>query len=546
MGAGLQVVKYFPDEPASGVWAKFVVVGLPLLYLTAALLYSAYSAPWGRQVDPESAYAMNGLASAVGYTALKNDHPGTTTIVLVGTVIKAWTSLAGGSDIVEFGLKNYDAIIYASRAAEASILSVVLLVSGVIVRNATRSGLAAMLFQVAPFVHSEVVHFSVILIPESLMVSCAVLGMALALKAALGERPPTIGLGAAQGLAFALGLSSKFLHLPLANVGVSLLRNWRAFAVAWLVGIFGFIVFNRVFNPLVFSAGFHWLFNLATHKGTFGLGEPGFIDFDVFWSNMAEIILAAPIVSVVFVAGGLVALAQMIASRRYLDPISLTLVASYLAFFAQLVATSKHFALHYMLASWVLMGGVLVLTVIEIQRLVPRLSPRLIVGTAGFACAILIATTLFVIRSQAMTWVDLNNIGAKLSKAVVEAGPSCANVSSMFVRAPENDLNYGADETLGSAEREDRFSEAYARVFKVPLLHHSFSQNGLQKNFHRYSYAQLAAEFPCIVVRSPRQLDANTSFGLLELKPDHCAVRDIQIYTVGIACEKIARAAAID
>jgi hypothetical protein len=543
---GRQVVKYFPDEPATGAWAKFAVVVLPLLYLTVALLYSANSAPYGRQVDPESAYAMNGLASAIGDTALKNDHPGTTTIVLVAVVIKTWAALVGRSDLVEFGLKNYDAIIYASRAAEIVILSIVLLICGVIVRNATRSAFAAMLFQVAPFVHSEVLHFSVILIPESLMVSCAVLGMALALKAALGERPPTIGLGAAQGLAFALGLSSKFLHLPLAIIGVCLLRNWRAFGVAWLVGIFGFIIFNRIFNPLVFSAGFHWLFNLATHKGTYGLGEPGFIDFNLFWPNMAEIILAAPIVSAVFVAGGLVALARMIASRRYWDPISLTLLASCLAFFAQLVATSKHFALHYMLASWVLMGGVLVLTVIEIHRLAPRVSPRLVAGSAALACAILIATTLFDIRSLAVTWMALNNSGANLSKTVVEAGPSCANVSSMFVRAPENDLNYGADVTLGSKELEDRFSEAYTRVFKAPLLDHSLYQSRLRKNFHDYSYAQLAAEYPCIVVRTLRELDASTSFGLLALKPDHCAVRGIQIYTVGIACEKIANAAAGD
>jgi hypothetical protein len=123
--------------------------------LILALFYSANSAPWGRQVDPESAYAMNGLAWAAGYPMMKNDHPGTTTILLVGIIIKLWTFLAGRSDVIEFGLKNYDAIIYAARAAEAVILSGVLLVSGVIVRNATRSWLAAMLFQVAPFVSSE-------------------------------------------------------------------------------------------------------------------------------------------------------------------------------------------------------------------------------------------------------------------------------------------------------------------------------------------------------------------------------------------------------
>ncbi len=106
-------MKYFPDEPAKDRWARHAVAALPLLYLIVALLYSANSAPWGRQVDPESAYAMNGLAWAAGYPMMKNDHPGTTTILLIGIIIKSWTFLAGRSDVIEFGLKNYDAIIYA-------------------------------------------------------------------------------------------------------------------------------------------------------------------------------------------------------------------------------------------------------------------------------------------------------------------------------------------------------------------------------------------------------------------------------------------------
>ena len=124
----------------------------------------------------------------------------------------------------------------------------------------------------------------------------------------------------------------------------------------------------------------------------------------------------------------------------------------------------------------------------------------------------------------------------------MKAGPSCANVSGMFVRAPENELNHGADMTLGTPPMEDRFSEAYARAFKVPLLDHNFYRNLLLKNFHPYSYAQLAAEYPCIVVRTSLELNAKTSNGLLELKPDHCALEGIQIYTVGLACEKIRRA----
>ena len=536
-------MEYFPDEPASDLWARYSIAALPLLYLTVALVHSACSAPWGRQVDPESAYAMNGLAWAAGYPMMKNDHPGTTTILVVGTVIKLWTFFTGRSDVIEFGLKNYDAIINASRAAEALILSGVLLASGIIVRNATRSALAAMLFQVAPFVHPEALHFEVMLIPESLMVSCAILRMALVLKAALDERPPSVGLGVGQGLAFALGLSSKYLHLPLAILGVSLLRSPRAFVAASLAGFIAFFLFNRVLNPLVFTGGFHWLVSLATHKGVYGEGEPGFIDFNQFWPNMGEIISAAPLVTAAFLAGALVALGRMLTGRRYLDPISLTLVASFLAFATQLVATSKHFALHYMIASWVLAGGVLVLTVIETRRLFPALSPPAIAAASVLVCAVLTSTTLLQIRSDALQRAALDNTGAKLSKAVMTAGPSCANVSGMFVRAPENELNHGGDMTFGIPAMLDRFSEAYRRAFKVPLLDHNFYRNLLTRDFQPYSYARLAADYPCIVVRTSQELNAKTSAGLLERNPDHCVVDGIQVYTLGIACETIRRAA---
>ena len=536
-------MKYFPDEPASDIWTRYAVLALPLAYLIVALLYSANSAPWGRQVDPESAYAMNGLAWSVGYPMLKSDHPGTTTILLVGIVIRVWAFIVGRSDVIEFGLKNFDAIIYASRAAEVLIMSGALLASGVIVRNATRSSFAAMLFQVAPFASGHALHFQVMLMPDSLMASCAMFGMALVLKAALGERAPTIGLGAVQGLIYALGLSSKILSAPLAIMTVSLLRNRWAVVAAVLSGIFSFFIFNRILHPLVFTSGFRWLVDLATHKGTYGEGERGFVDLSTFWPNMGQIILAEPVISAVFAIGAGVALARMVTSRRFLDPISLTLVAAFLAFSVQLVATSKHFGLHYMLAAWVLTGGVLVLTVIETRRLFPKVSPRATVGAAALVCVVLISATLVQVRSEAFAWIAQNNIGARLSKAVVAAGPSCANVSAMFVRAPEHDMNYGGDVTFGVQEMEDRFSEAYERAFNVPLLDHSNYYRGtLMKNFRPHTYRQLASEYPCIVVRTPKELNQEISYGLLDLKPEHCVVESIHIYAAGISCEKIRQA----
>ena len=55
-------ISSFPDRwYADGILKKLPVLLLPLLYLGSMLLYSAEMTPWGQHVDPESAYAMNGL-----------------------------------------------------------------------------------------------------------------------------------------------------------------------------------------------------------------------------------------------------------------------------------------------------------------------------------------------------------------------------------------------------------------------------------------------------------------------------------------------------
>jgi hypothetical protein len=539
-------LKYFPDEPSSnGIFTKAIVVAIPLLYLTASLIYSAEMAPWGRQVDPESAYTMNGLVAAAGYGSMKFDHPGTTTTLLVEIIIRSWALVARPQDIVAFAFKNYDAIIYTARTCEALILAGVLLIGGFIVQTATRSCAAAMLFQFGPFVHFDTFHFEMVLIPESLMAATAILSMALTVKVALDRNPPSVRLGVMSGLIFAFGFSSKYLFFPMAAFGVTLLRNRRAYAAAFIAGTIGFVAFNLTLNPGTITRGFGWLFSIASHKGIYGHGEPGFIDFGIFWSNMGGIIAAAPFVSAIFGVAALSSLARLIRTRDYSDPVSVALLAAGFVFLAQLVATSKHFALHYMMTSWVLAGGVLVLTIVQIRRLVPAIPAGALAAVASIICGILISSTLSEARREALEWVALDDAGARLSAVVLEAAPACANVSSMFVRAPENELNHGYDMTMsawGDQAMKDRFSDSYVHAFKAPLLDQNVYTNRLARNFRAYSYASLAAEYPCIVVRSNVELNDENSTGLLDLKPDHCVIGGIQVYAVGTACANIQHA----
>ena len=82
-------MNFFPDvgadRPAGRNWFILIV---PLLFLATTIAYSVGHAPWGQNVDPESSYAMNGLVGALGYPFMKNDHPGTTTILMVAVLAR--------------------------------------------------------------------------------------------------------------------------------------------------------------------------------------------------------------------------------------------------------------------------------------------------------------------------------------------------------------------------------------------------------------------------------------------------------------------------
>jgi hypothetical protein len=180
-----------------------------------------------------------------------------------------------------------------------------------------------------------------------------------------------------------------------------------------------------------------------------------------------------------------------------------------------------------------------------VRRLVPALWPAVIATVVAAMCVTLIGQTLYETRRQAIEWMALDDVGARLSVAVAQAGPACASVSGPFVRAPEDEMNHGWHMTIagwGTLEQKERFSDSYARVFNAPLLDHNAGMNIMTKDFRRYTYKQLAAEYPCIVVRTDVPLNSENSLDLFQFNPDQCVIEGIYVTTVGIACRGISAA----
>jgi hypothetical protein len=519
---------------------RLTILALPILYLVVALWYSANNAPWGRNVDPEYAYAMNSLTWAGGGAFHESYHPGTTTLLLGGLVIKA---LAPRDAILEYGVRNLAYIIYVSRTVEIILLSLVLLVSGEMVRRCTRLSFA-IIFQTAPFLDFEMFRNSTLLEPESLLITFTLLGTAMTLRAALTERP-AIRSGIALGVNFALSLSSKILAAPLAITGIpALLKSPLALLASILSAWLFFWFFNGTFNPEVFSTGKVWLISLFTHKGHYGAGEPGFIDWPSFLPNVRLTVEAAPQIFAAFALGCLVSIGRIIVTGDYQDRVSLTSIAFSIALALLTAATAKHFAVHYMIASWATCTGAIVLLLVEVDRSLQPIKRYAPIGIAA-ACLATMAFSLLAIHRDARELEAENIEGAAISQSIAERASSCANVTGIFLKDPDDAVSFGVENALATAKELNAFVEAYKYVFRAPMFEHGYYLPGLHIYFQPYSYAKLAGEYPCIVVRHFLALTPEQDPELFDLHPEICKMGQQYIYAVGISCAAVTGSAPV-
>ena len=393
---GRRAMKYFPDGPANAAWARYAVAILPLLYLAVALLYSANSAPWGRQVDPEIRLCderscfRGRLSDDEKRSSGHHDDPaGRNCRQVVGVAVRplrygrirpaelrrVHLCLARGRGLDPVGRIAGRRCHGQKRRAKLACGDGV---SDRPLRQPRRTAFRS---------HADSGK------PDGVMRDFR-----------NGDRPQgrprrTAADGWARGGAGADIRAWAFVEIP-----VSAARHYRGvFSGSWRAfrrSLAGRHI--RIFPdqphpqsdsslPAAITGWSAWRPTRAfTARASRALSTS--TCSGRIWPT---IITASPLITAVLLAGVLAALARMLSSGRYLDPISLTLVACFLVFAAQLVATSKHFNLHYMMASWALTGGVLVLTVIEVRRLFPNLSPRLAASVAAAVCAILLSTTLF-------------------------------------------------------------------------------------------------------------------------------------------------------
>jgi hypothetical protein len=293
---------------------------IPLLFVIAV---SQLTEAKGPQWLPSSfenpyAYLFNSLLVVDGRAPTYVDHPGTTTEIFGGIILRL-SSTKSADDLIGSVFQHPEKEIKELHWALLIFTALVLWVVPWLTARALRNHVAGLLIQ-APALFSKTLLFFGILFGSDLMVvpfsiaavCCCLL---LLLPSSVPDkvvcffgiqidppasppsrylRIPVLLLPALTGLVCALGIMTKLTFFPLILIAMACCRrrsNLAAFFVAFVLAL---ALALLPIHPQV-SRLARWTFDLGIHSGYYGTGPVGLPNASVYQSTLSQLFQAEPL-----------------------------------------------------------------------------------------------------------------------------------------------------------------------------------------------------------------------------------------------------------
>ena len=331
----------------------------PLMTVALVLWIERAKGPFwlGSNSDPDYAYLLNALSLSIAKMPAHTDHPGTTLQALGAVVLRATHIFFGRANIVEDVLLRPELYL---RAINFTILASFAILQAAIGWTARRLGYelsACLLLQAAPLAAFTSVQTLACVNAEALLQPVATALTLLILCALARNSFASRGTAWAMGAVIASGVVTKVTFAPMLLILFFVLTGWRA----RLHGLGAFvatvlILLLPVYKLVPRIGG--WLWDIATHTGTYGAGASGFADPGIYmkslWMLIGQEWIAALIVATSFAMG----LALFFTKEKEEDArreASVLWILS-LAQIAQFLIVAKHPARHYLQPSLSLLG----------------------------------------------------------------------------------------------------------------------------------------------------------------------------------------------
>jgi hypothetical protein len=409
--------------PASAL----VFLVIPILFLIAVFELTKAKGP---QWMPDSfenpyAYLFNSLLVVKGRQPVYTDHPGTTTEVFGGIVLRA-SSLKSTDELIASTLQNPEKQIRKLHQALLFFTALVLWLGPWLTAISLRNFVVGLLIQAPSLFYQTLLWYGfffgsdLMLVPFSIAAIC---GCTLLVapkpvpeihEILFGIRRRSIAhrslhlvripiLAAFTGVVCALGIATKLTFFPLILISLICCRdrkNLLTFVAAFVVGVVVALlpIRSQLARLLTFA------FSLGIHSGYYGHGAVGLPQASVYFQSIWDLLQGEPLLAIIpSVTIIAVIVPSFFGKEKKTSPGTISWRTVLLLFGAQLVsflAIAKHPDLHYLIPLFLTTGFSLVLLFYTFQG--PSSSAiRRFIGWIALASLLLLGVKDFVVKAPA-------------------------------------------------------------------------------------------------------------------------------------------------
>ncbi len=240
--------------------------------------------------DPESAYLFNGLNIAMLKSVGLYEHPGTTAHSFNAVVISVVHQFRhNGTDLETDVITNSEFYIEALRSSYIILNALLLYLLGVTALALLKNIWLALSLQLVPFLSTTLVEeISTKIAPEQLLFSSSMLLIVIVLKYYTSSNQKSKVFPVLFGFLCGFGLVSKFTFLPMLVIPFIILKGkWNKFI--YIVTIIPSFIFFTLPAAPAYKLMIKWYLALGSHTGTYGQGEKGFINLQMYLQSLIEL-----------------------------------------------------------------------------------------------------------------------------------------------------------------------------------------------------------------------------------------------------------------
>jgi hypothetical protein len=327
---------------------------IPVVFLITSFMYIEYGGVYLYGVDPEFNYLFNGITLAhlkVHLNAV--GHPGTPVQILIAITARVVHLFRPGQSLWDDVMHHPEMYIKAAVYTAAAINAFFLYLLGAGVYRYTKNLVTALVLQLSPFAFLMTLEVSCRLMPELIMTSIISCWIILIVKMIYQspEQRNYKKYSLLFGILFGFSLADKLTFITFFVLPIFLLPGIRFKLRYTIVSIvaFSLFAFPAMLNFHKFTG---WVTDIFIHKGPYGTGATGIVDWHNFADNIMIMIRSSVQLWIPLSATFILALFSIRHNRKDLTVrlafgIVTVIVLHY-------VITAKHYAFYYFTPSLLL------------------------------------------------------------------------------------------------------------------------------------------------------------------------------------------------